>query len=69
MRLKVTTGMLGSMKAIKMSGLASVLFTRLTELRTKEIINSRAYRSLQILGTSLGKESRKACLLDCTSLT
>jgi hypothetical protein len=27
----------------------------LTELRTKEIISSRAYRSLQILATALGK--------------
>jgi pantoate kinase len=59
MRLKATSEMLGSMKGIKMSGLAGVLFTRLTELRTKEIISSRAYRSLQIFATALGEESLK----------
>lgn len=58
MRLKVTSEMLGTMKGIKMSGLASVLFTRLTDLRTKEIASSKAYRSLQIFANALGKESQ-----------
>lgn len=48
-RLAVTTKMLGSMKAIKMTGLTDVMSNVIASLRSLEIVASRRHRIFTVL--------------------
>lgn len=56
-RLRVTTTVLGEMKAVKMLGLTDVMSTMIQRLRTDEINTSKSFRKLLV-----------ATLLLCKSL-
>ncbi|TDZ71708.1 ABC transporter atnG [Colletotrichum trifolii] len=47
-RLRVTTAMLGEMKAVKMLGLTDVVSTTIQKLRTEEINTSKSFRKLLV---------------------
>ncbi|KAK2036628.1 ABC transporter [Colletotrichum somersetense] len=47
-RLRVTTAMLGEMKAVKMLGLTDVMSTTIQRLRTNEINTSKSFRKLLV---------------------
>lgn len=54
-RLAVTTKMLGSMKAIKMTGLAETMHSKVERLRFSEIRASRRHRVFSIFQLSVCK--------------
>jgi hypothetical protein len=58
-RLRVTSAMLGDIKAIKMLGLSRTMVSVIQALRTDEIRSSRPYRKLLVEMLLLGKSPRE----------
>lgn len=56
-RINYTSGILGSMKNVKMLGLTNQLSTNIQQLRSSELATSKRYRRVQSLNISLGKSS------------
>lgn len=59
-RLKVTTAMLGEMKAVKMLGLTQVMSNGVQKLRTDEINTSKSFRKLLVATLLLCKPSSQS---------